>query len=74
MTLSTAFRLLGEDMMLDWPLTAPTQVTLIISLLLAIFACLVHWLHLAVPPLQTGFVMLLLGYLALLVGNVFRGL
>jgi hypothetical protein len=64
----------GEATMLDWPLTPPTQLTLIISLLLAIFACLVHWLHLAVPPLQTGFVALLLAYLALLAGNVFRGL
>jgi hypothetical protein len=36
--------------MIDWPLTPPTQLTLIISLLAAIFACLVHWLHLAVPP------------------------
>ena len=40
--------------MIDWPLTPPTQLTLIISLLAAIFACLVHWLHLAVPPLAGG--------------------
>jgi len=56
--------------MIDWPLTPPTQLTLIISLLVAIFA----WLHLAVPPLETGFVVLLLSYLVLLAGNVFRGL
>ena len=55
--------------MIDWPLTPPTQLTLIISLLAAIFACLVHWLHLAVPPLETGFVVLLLSYLVLLAGN-----
>ena len=60
--------------MIDWPLTPPTQLTLIISLLAAIFACLVHWLHIAVPPLETGFVVLLLSYLVLLAGNVFRGL
>jgi hypothetical protein len=65
---------LAEDTMLDWPLTPPRQITLIISLLFAVFACLVHWLHIAVPPLTTGFVILLLGYLGLLAGNVFRGL
>jgi hypothetical protein len=43
-------------------------------ILAAIFACLVQWLHLAVPPLETGFVVLLLSYLVLLAGNVFRGL
>jgi hypothetical protein len=60
--------------MKNWPLTPPTLVTLLISLLLAVFAALVHWLHLASPPLHSGFVILLLGYLALLAGNVFRGL
>jgi len=63
-----------EETMIDWPLTPPTQLTLIISLLAAIFACLVHWLHLAVPPLETGFVVFLLSYLVLPAGNVFRGL
>jgi hypothetical protein len=61
-----------EDTMFDWPLTPPRQITLLISLILAIFACLVHWLHIAVPPLNTGFVVLVLGYLVLLAGNVFR--
>ena len=58
--------------MFDWPLTPPKQVTLIVSLLIAIFACLVHWLHLASPPLHSGFVFLVLAYLVLLAGNVFR--
>jgi hypothetical protein len=58
--------------MLDWPLTPPKQVTLTVSLMLAIFACLVHWLDIAVPPLKTGFVVLVLGYLVLLAGNLFR--
>jgi len=58
--------------MFDWPLTPPKQVTLVQSLILAIFACLVHWLHLASPPLHSGFVLLVLGYLVLLAGNVFR--
>jgi hypothetical protein len=58
--------------MFDWPLTPPKQVTLLVSLVLAIFACLVHWLHIAVPILHSGFVVLVLGYLVLLAGNVFR--
>jgi hypothetical protein len=58
--------------MFDWPLTPPKQVTLVASLILAIFACLVHWLRIAVPPLSTGFVILVFGYLVLLVGNLFR--
>jgi len=58
--------------MFDWPLTPPKQVTLLVSLILAIFACLVHWLDFAVPPLKTGFVILLLGYVVLLAGNLFR--
>jgi hypothetical protein len=61
-----------EKIMFDWPLTPPKQLTLLVSLLLAIFACLVHWLHVAVPPFSTGFVLLVLGYLVLLAGNVFR--
>jgi hypothetical protein len=58
--------------MFDWPLTPPKQVTLLVSLILAISACLIHWLHIAVPALHSGFVILVLGYLVLLVGNVFR--
>jgi hypothetical protein len=60
--------------MFDWPLTPPTQVTLLVSLILAIFAAVVHWVPLAVPHLHTGFTVLMLGYLVLLAGNVFRGL
>lgn len=58
--------------MLDWPLTPPKQITLIISIFLAIFACLVHWLKIAVPPFDSGFTVLLMGYMVLLAGNVFR--
>jgi hypothetical protein len=58
--------------MFDWPLTPPRQVTLLISLALAIVACLVHWVHIAKPLFHSGFVVLVLGYLVLLAGNVFR--
>ena len=58
--------------MFDWPLTPPKQVTFLLSLILAISACLVHWLHIAVPLLHSGFLFLVFGYLVLLAGNVFR--
>ena len=58
--------------MFDWPLTPPKQITLLVSLLIAIFAALVHWLH--ITSLGTGFTVLLVGYLVLLAGIVFRGL
>jgi hypothetical protein len=58
--------------MLDWPLTPPKQLTLLVSLVLAISACLVQWLHVAIPPLHNGFILLILAYLLLLAGNVFR--
>ena len=57
--------------MFDWPLTPPKQVTLVISLILAIFACLVHGFYRS-STLKTGFVIMVLGYLVLLAGNVFR--
>ena len=58
--------------MFDWPLTPPKQVTVLLSLILAISACLVRWLHIVAPPLGSGFVLLVLGYVVLLAGNVFR--
>ena len=58
--------------LIDWPPTPLTQWTLLISLLLAIFAALVHYVPLTVPHLHSGFTVLMLGYLVLLVGNLFR--
>ena len=60
--------------MFNWPLTPPTSLTLLVSLILAISPALVHWVPLAVPHLHSGFTVLMLSYLVLLAGNVFRGL
>ena len=60
--------------MFEWPLTPPRQITLIVSLLIAIFAALVHWAHIAGTSLGTGFTVLLIGYMVLLAGIVFRGI
>ena len=54
-------------------ISAPKQITLIISVAIAIFAAIVHWGHIAIPQLHTGFVVLLVGYLILLAGNLVDG-
>ena len=56
-------------------LSAPKNVTFIVSVVLAIVAVVVHFAKLDLPisPSQ-GFMILLLGYLVLAAGNVVRGL
>jgi len=55
-------------------ISPPKQVTLLISVLIAVFAALVHWGALPVAQLHSGFTVLLVGYLLLLAGNLLRGL
>ncbi len=56
-------------------LTPPTRLTLIVSLVLVILALLVHYAHVSIPVVGAHvFETLLIGYLVLLVGNLFRGL
>lgn len=56
-------------------LTPPTRVTFIVSVILAIMALLVQYAHVAIPVVSAHvFETLLIGYLVLLVGNLFRGL
>jgi hypothetical protein len=54
--------------------TPPKQITLLISVLIAILAALVHWNVLPVAQLGSGFSVLGIGYLLLLAGNLLRGL
>jgi hypothetical protein len=56
-------------------LTPPTRVTFVISVTLVVLALLVYYAHVRIP-LVSGHVFetLLVGYLVLLVGNLFRGL
>jgi len=55
-------------------LSAPMQVTFIISVVLAVIAVVVRFAGLDLPVLPThGFLILLLGYLVLLAGNMLRG-
>jgi hypothetical protein len=56
-------------------LTPPTKVTLIVSVLLVILALLVRYGHVAIPLIGAHlFETVLIGYLVLLAGNLFRGL
>ena len=56
-------------------LTPPTRVTFIVSVILAIMALLVQYAHVSIPVVSAHvFETLLISYLVLLVGNLFRGL
>jgi hypothetical protein len=56
-------------------LTPPTKLTFIVCVVLVILALLVHYAHVSIPVVNAHvFETLLIGYLVLLVGNLFRGL
>ena len=53
-------------------LSAPKLITFIVSAVLALVAAVIHYAHIEVPFSRTGFTILLVGYLVLAAGNVFR--
>jgi hypothetical protein len=56
-------------------LTPPTQLTLLISVVLAILAAILHYTGISRPVVGTHtFGMLLIGYLVLLAGNLIEGI
>jgi hypothetical protein len=56
-------------------LTPPTKLTFIVSVVVVILALLVRYAHVSIPVVSAHvFETLLIGYLVLLVGNLFRGL
>ncbi len=56
-------------------LTPPTQLTLLISVVLAILAAILHYTGISIPLVGTHtFGMLAVAYLALLAGNVIEGI
>ena len=55
-------------------LSAPKLITFIVSAILALVAAVIHYAHVEVPFTRTGFSILLVGYLVLAVGNVFRNI
>jgi hypothetical protein len=55
-------------------ITPPARVTLIISVVLAVLAVIIRFAHIELPVFPThGFLILLVGYLVLLAGNLLRG-
>jgi hypothetical protein len=55
-------------------LTPPKHVTVYTSVAVAIIAVIIHYAKIDIPHVRTGFVTLLIGYLVLLAGNVFKGI
>ena len=55
-------------------LTPPSRAVFFLSVLLAVLALLVHYAHVAIPVVSNyTFETLLVGFLLLLAGNMFRG-
>jgi hypothetical protein len=54
-------------------LSPPKHVTFFISVVLAIIAVIIHYAKIDIPHVHSGFVILLIGYLVLLAGNVLDG-
>jgi hypothetical protein len=56
-------------------LTPPKQLTLLISVVLAILAAILHYTGISIPLVGTHtFGVLLIGYLVLLAGNLIEGI
>ena len=55
-------------------LSAPKVITLIIYVFAAVIAVVIHYAHISMPHVHSGFVVLLVGYLILVAGNVLRGI
>lgn len=54
-------------------LTPPKHVTFYVSVAIAVVAAVIHYFNIANPISQSGFTILLVGYLVLLAGNMLEG-
>jgi hypothetical protein len=59
---------------MPFDLSAPRIVTFVISVVIAVVAVIIHYGHIAIPPIESGFGVLLLGYLVLALGTMVRGI
>ena len=55
-------------------LTPPKHMTFYISVAVAVIAVIIHYAHIDIPHVHSGFVILLIGYLVLVAGNVLDGI
>ena len=53
-------------------LSAPRTITFIISVVIALIAAVIHYAHLDIPYVHSGFTLLLVAYLVLAAGNTLR--
>jgi radical SAM superfamily enzyme YgiQ (UPF0313 family) len=68
-------RLNDDDASDKYRLTPPTQLTLLISVVLVIIAVILHYTGISIPLVGTHtFGVLLIGYLVLLAGNLIEGI
>ena len=54
-------------------LTPPKHITFYISVAVAVIAVIIHYAHVDLPRVHSGFLILLIGYLVLVAGNVLEG-
>jgi hypothetical protein len=54
-------------------LSAPKIITFVVSVIIAAIAVIVHYAHLSIPYVHSGFAVLLIAYLILAAGNLLRG-
>ena len=55
-------------------LSAPKVITFGVAVVIALIAAIIHYAHLSVPHVHSGFTLLLVGFLVLAAGNLLRGL
>jgi len=55
-------------------LSAPKVITFSIAVVVALIASIIHYAHLTVPHVHSGFTLLFVGFLVLAAGNLLRGL
>ena len=55
-------------------LSAPKVITFGVAVVIALIAAIIHYAHLTVPHVHSGFTLLLVGFLVLAAGNLLRGL
>ena len=55
-------------------LSAPKVITFGVAVVIALLSAIIHYAHLSVPVVHSGFTLLFVGFLVLAAGNLLRGL
>jgi len=53
-------------------LSAPRIITFVVSIIIALVAVIIHYAHVSIPHVHSGFVVLLVAYAILVAGNLLR--